>query len=166
LPEFPQEVFFGGGIDRLLAGITLWRDGKAPKLVLSGGTVPGEPYAPEAEAMAQFATSFAHVPDSVLLLEPHSVNTLQNARFTSALFDSLGLEKRIILVTSAFHIRRAKMFFQREGFAVHLYPTDFLSNSRREFEFPFAILPSAENLAYTTRLYREIIGYTWYRFKS
>lgn len=161
LPGFPGRVFFGGGIDRLIAGIELWREKKAPFLVLSGGTYPGEIKAPEAFAMRDFAVNFARVPADSVLIDPKSANTEENARFTAALFDSLGLEKNIILVTSASHMPRAERLFRAQKFTLTAYKTDFTSNSVREQHFPYVLIPSADNLQYVSKIYREMIGYLW-----
>jgi uncharacterized SAM-binding protein YcdF (DUF218 family) len=157
-------LFFGGGIDRLLSGIDLWKQGRAPVLVLSGGTNPGSEFEkPEAETMRMFIRQYTSVPDSVLLLERLSVNTEENACFSGALLDSLGIKRDIILVTSAYHMERAHFLFKNAGFMVQPYPTDFDAVANRPLHFPFALLPSAEVLHYNSRLYREIIGNAWLR---
>jgi uncharacterized SAM-binding protein YcdF (DUF218 family) len=51
--------------------------------------------------MRQFMLALS-VPDSARLLEPHSRNTNQNARYTANLLGERGIED-ILLVTSALH---------------------------------------------------------------
>ena len=57
-------------------------------------------------------------------------NTLQEAKAIKKLLvnEILSSKKKIILVTSAFHMKRAKKVFEREGISVQPYPVDFKSS--------------------------------------
>ena len=57
-------------------------------------------------------------------------NTLQEAKAIKKLLDiEIPLrQKKLILVTSAFHMKRAKKVFEREGITVLPYPVDFKSS--------------------------------------
>lgn len=54
------------------------------------------------------------VPDEALLLEAQSRSTWDNARFTAALLRARGLG-RVLLVTDAFHLYRARQHFWLQG---------------------------------------------------
>jgi len=62
-----------------------------------------------------------------IYLEPNSLNTAQNAKFTSKLFSDKNLTKNIYLVTSAYHMKRAQDLFEKEGFKVEPKPIGFLA---------------------------------------
>ena len=57
-------------------------------------------------------------------------NTLQEAKAVKKLLnDEIPfIQKKIILVTSAYHMKRAKKVFESEGISVQPYPVDFKSN--------------------------------------
>ena len=73
--------------------------------------------------------------------------------------------KRIILVTSAFHMKRAKKVFERQGIIVQPYPVDFKSykNPNMSLSNPFNWIPSASNLNNSSLAIREFIGRIVYK---
>lgn len=99
--------------ERVRAGVALWRQGVAPRLVLTGGHGPraAADLPAEAEAMARRARELG-VPDEALALETESTNTSENASFSAAL---LGPGRRVVVVTQPFHLRRAVLWFRRVG---------------------------------------------------
>jgi uncharacterized SAM-binding protein YcdF (DUF218 family) len=66
------------------------------------------------------------VPTNAIGIETASRNTLQNARQAAGALLPAGI-RRILLVTSAWHMRRAEREFQRAGFEVIPAPTDHRS---------------------------------------
>ena len=60
----------------------------------------------------------------------------------------MALGNKIILVTSAFHMPRAQMLFEKEGLEVVPYPVDFKSLTADSLTF-MDYLPNAESLAKT-----------------
>ena len=96
---------------RAYEAIRLYNDGWAPKLIFSGAaqdkTGPSN-----AEAMRKYAIANG-VPMNDILIEETSVNTEENAANTRALIRENDLQ-RIILVTSAYHQRRASLEFSRK----------------------------------------------------
>ncbi|MDJ1017841.1 MAG: YdcF family protein, partial [Paracoccaceae bacterium] len=99
-------------VARVERAIALYEDGKAPKIVLSGGTATSN--APVAEAMRDLALE-AGVPEDALILEGGSHSTLQNAIFTA---DIAEIEKAapILLVSHRYHLPRANASFRWAGF--------------------------------------------------
>jgi uncharacterized SAM-binding protein YcdF (DUF218 family) len=139
--------------DRVWHAARLYRAGKAPLIVLSGGTVnPGE--MPEALAMRQFLGDLG-VPASALLLESRSQTTTENAADTARLLQQRGI-RTILLVTSALHMRRARGLFERAGLQVIPAPTDYEVVHR-----PWRVLdvvPDTEALDGSARAIKEIVG--------
>lgn len=90
--------------------ITLYKNGWAPLLIFSGAA-QDKSGPSNAVAMRQLATS-AGVPARAILVEEDSANTQQNAANTKKLLTSRGI-KKIILVTSGYHQRRASLEFHR-----------------------------------------------------
>ncbi|CAK5279350.1 unnamed protein product [Mycena citricolor] len=97
----------------------LYLAGLAPLLVFSGGVgalTAGRFAASEAAAFAAVARSLG-VPDSAILLEPHSCNTGENVRLTHALLRDAGLLagiRRVILVQKPYMERRTYATFVKQ----------------------------------------------------
>ena len=75
-------------------------------------------------------------------------------------------KKKIILVTSAFHMHRAKNIFEKENFHVIPFPVDFRSKKNYYAEgiySPFKFLPNAQSLNDSSFAIREIIGRIYYK---
>ena len=90
--------------------IKLYKNGWAPKLIFSGAA-QDKSGPSNAAAMKQIAISEG-VPEEAILIEEASVNTEENARNTRNLVKNNNLN-RIILVTSAYHQRRASLEFRK-----------------------------------------------------
>ena len=77
----------------------------------------------------------------------------------------LDLDKEnIILVTSAFHMKRAKKVFEREGIKVQGYPVDFNGKQIKNiYSNPLNWFPNVNSLRSSSIGIREIIGRIIYR---
>ncbi len=78
-----------------------------------------------------------------------------------AVKELISPSKRIILVTSAFHMYRAQRLFEKQGFIVIPYKVDFKASGSNQVMF-MDFLPSAINLELTEIGIREIIGRLYY----
>jgi uncharacterized SAM-binding protein YcdF (DUF218 family) len=92
---------------RLERGVQLYRQGVAPVLLMSGG---GSGPVSEAEIMRRMALA-SGVPDSAVLIEPSSYDTLENARNTARLLRSRGWQT-VVLVSDRTHLCRATLLFR------------------------------------------------------
>jgi len=89
---------------RTLTAADLYNDGWAPLLIVAGAAAdPGS--VSNAVAMRQIAIAEGDVPSSAIRTEDDSRNTEENAYNVAELFPETP--KRIILVTSPYHQRRA-----------------------------------------------------------
>src|SRR6056297_1766050 len=113
----------GAASDRYWHAFRLWRAGKAPEILISGGAQPWrDARSSEAEAAVMLLTDLG-VPADRIILEPASLDTRQNAAFSAALLRARGAD-RILLVTSALHMERARGHFDSTGLEVLTVPTD------------------------------------------
>ena len=76
---------------------------------------------------------------------------------------AVGGKPRLILVTSAFHMPRAKMLFERQGFEVEPFPVDFRVSDRQRTTI-LSFLPKAEYLEDSETAMREGMGILYYKF--
>ena len=158
--------------DRVLHGAQLYKAGKAPKVILSGGRINWKKGgASEAEDMAQIAMAMG-VPESDIWLDSTSLNTYQNAVNVKEILEQAGLNQ-ILLVTSAIHMPRSLAIFQKQGINAIAAPTDFLVvqgffSQKRGTPQAFVLnsLPDAKNLEDTSRAIKEYIGFAIYRLRG
>jgi uncharacterized SAM-binding protein YcdF (DUF218 family) len=151
-----------------LYGAKLYREGKAPLLILSGGRIEwqgGGP--PESADMAELVEAMG-VPKSAILQDPTSLNTRENAVNVKKIMASRGIRK-VLLVTSAMHMPRSLLIFKKLGIDAIATPTDFLSSQQDDSElgnssesFILNILPDADRLMRMTRAIKEYVGITIY----
>lgn len=106
-------------IDRVALGVSLLKQGRAQRLLLSGGTPDGRPT--EASVMARLARE-AGAPLDALELEEKSRSTFENARECAALLRARG-ESEVLLVSCDFHLARAGAHFRQHGFTVWPVPS-------------------------------------------
>ncbi|MBM0741213.1 YdcF family protein [Phormidium sp. CLA17] len=151
--------------DRVLYGAKLYREGKAPRLILSGGRVDwqGNNDAPESADMVELMKTMG-VPDSAMIQEPTSRTTRENAVNVKKIMGENGI-RRILLVTSAIHMPRSLRIFQKLGIDAIPAPTDFLvSDSDLEAlqaspqSLALSLLPESEQLRNITRALKEYVG--------
>lgn len=140
-------------VDRLRFTAQLYHAGKAPWVVLSGGSDREVSLTSEAAAMRLFLRELG-VPDSAMVLEEASRTTRENARFTDVVLRERGIE-RILLVTSALHMRRALGLFEAEGIEVVPAPTDHEARAVARWQ---QWLPDAGALEGSGRAMKEWVG--------
>ncbi len=154
LPDLNQQA------DRLVYAAALYKAGKAPLVVLSGGSHGHA--RPEAQLMRETLVVMG-VPARDMLLEGASRNAHDNALYTALVLKGKGVRK-ILLVTSAFHMRRASALFEAQGFDVVPTPTDY----QRLVAAPTLPrwLPTVDDLARTTKALKEYAGLWVYRYRG
>ena len=150
--------------DRVIYAAQLYRQNKAPLIILSGGRIDWRGSgSSESTDMANILTSLG-IPASVLIEEPDSLNTYQNAVNVKKILVSRGIDQ-VLLVTSALHMPRSLKIFQRQGMNVIPAPTDFLVSEGELQELgntPKAailnLLPDTYNLHLFTNALKEYVG--------
>jgi uncharacterized SAM-binding protein YcdF (DUF218 family) len=147
-----------GDPDRFFGGIALFKAGKAQKLVFTGGKMPWDKAKKtEGEVLKEYATSNG-IPSDNILVTKDVENTADEA---VAVKELIGPNKKIILVTSAYHMYRAKRLFDKQGFEVAPLKVDFKARGNNQVTF-IDFIPSAINLELTEIGIREIIGRLYY----
>ena len=148
-----------GDADRFMAGVDLLTAGKAPLIIFTRGQWPWSNLPPEGEILASRARMMG-VQERQILLTGVVTNTAEEAAEVRGLVDLAGLDT-IILVTSSFHMPRAKLLFDRAGIKSLPYPTDFRSGGGHSDWM--SLVPSADGLKETSDAVREFIGRIYYR---
>ena len=153
----PYAEMYGAG-DRVWHGARLFKAGKAPRMVLTGldsldSSVP--------------LLKDLGVPGEAILVDNDSRNTEQNAKFTAELLKKANIVKpKVLLVTSAFHMRRSLLMFQKYAPDIEIIPapSDFEVTVVMAEGFKFQwLLPSAGACDRNAVHFKEFIGYWGYR---
>ena len=123
-------------------------------MVLSGGNLFDDM---DAEAGIEYRFLRAcGVEDRYLIKEDRSRNTAENAKYVKQIYQQHHF-KKVILVTSAFHMPRAVALFQREGMNVIPYPTDYKTDKKLRLN-AFAFTPSSDCLYHNSLAMKEYLG--------
>jgi len=170
-------VVLGGGIDgrprdnrdfsvlnlasrrRVDRAVAWWREREGRVLVLQGGAPnPGLPSL--AELMSAYAQRLG-VPATALRLETRSDDTWSNAVRAAEL--SPSVPRRVVLVTSWIHMRRAREAFVDNGFQVCPLGTDI---RRLPSRIPWALVPRTSALANAEVVLHEWSGLIYYQWRG
>jgi uncharacterized SAM-binding protein YcdF (DUF218 family) len=109
----------GGGVqERVAQALALYEGGYAPRVIFSSGYVFT---LREAEVMKAIAVANG-VPEDAVLLEEQAANTYDNVRLTYQILEQHGW-RRILLVSSPYHMRRALLTWKRVAPDVSVTPT-------------------------------------------
>ena len=157
--------------ERFLAGLELIQAERAPRLVFTGGWSPWTPdAAPEGDVNRLDAIALGVAPERILPTGPVRT-TAEEAEAVAALLRqhdvgdadaAEGAAPHVLLVTSAYHMPRAALLFERTGLRVTPFPVDFRQDAARRFTL-VDLVPSARALAETETALREMVGRVVYR---
>lgn len=157
----PADQLTGLSMQRTLCGADLFAEGRASRLVLTGGDASIFGEGPkEAVEMKKFAVRLG-VPENAILLDDQSRTTYENAVGTKRV---LG-QGSILLVTSASHMPRAAGLFRKQGFAVTPAPCTYHVREWPGFWSNLDLLdfiPSLDALDEFTNALTEAVGSTTY----
>lgn len=160
---------WGDGVDRLEGAVALMKAQRAPQLIITAGKVPWD-VLPDTEGDWLSAKAQERgVRPEVISLTPPVQNTAEEAKAVGAMLKSTPgpseavSQPHILLVTSAFHMLRARAQFEAQGLRVTPYPVD-LRTAVRAFTI-LDVLPQADALGDTSLAFREALGRVFYALR-
>jgi len=154
----PKRLYpdLNGNADRIWHAARLYKQGLAPKIIITGHHLPGfesrNDIQSEAQAMRMVLVDFG-IPESAMILEESARTTRENVTKTKMLVG----QKRIALVTSAFHMPRSVANFRKEGVRVEAFPTDFKVDAAVSVWYD-RVLPNPASLGESQVAIREYIA--------
>lgn len=159
----PGQAEYNPAADRLIYGVRLARRYPRAVLVFSGGTASlFDKVHTEAPLLRDEAIALGTPPQRILI-EDRSRNTRENAVESKRVLAPTK-STSVVLVTSAFHMKRALACFRKAGLPATPYAVDF--RGHRSARDPFGWVPEANNLAESTSAIREYVGALMYRLQG
>lgn len=158
-----DRVYLDTGADRIMHALLLYRKGKIKKILITGGIVDitGGTRLSEAQQLAT-VLHLAQVPKEDIILEENARNTRENALLSQKTAkEKFPQVKQYLLITSAFHQRRALGCFRKAGlnvtpFSAGVLTHDFVETGWKDF------VPTERSLYLWQVLAREWVGYVMY----
>jgi uncharacterized SAM-binding protein YcdF (DUF218 family) len=153
--------------DRVTYTAQLYKKGKAPIIIISGGRSEWMGSGlPESKNISEMLQKDYDIPSAAIIEDPTSLNTYENAVNVQKIMKERNL-KKVLLVTSAFHMPRSVRIFRKLNMDVIPAPSDYLV-SRNELDEPFrtpeafilGMIPNTEKLDKFTVALKEYVG-TW-----
>lgn len=161
VPPGRQAVSEWADANRFFGGMELFEAGKSRLLVFTGASVSSMRAMPrEGDVLATYARKLG-VASHHILVTDNVLNTADEAQAVAALLrPRFPGNPRVLLVTSAFHMPRARQLFERQGLDVEPFPVDFMG-SRGPLNI-WSFLPSVGALNASQTALREFYGRAFY----
>ncbi len=173
IPPADAIVVLGGGVaemneerpypelypaaDRAIMAVRLFRAGKAP-IVIPTGVGAERAEKPLMEDLG--------VPASSIVCESEARDTAENASKTFALLRERGC-KKVLLVTSAWHMPRAKMLFKADDITFIPVGCDYENTPYAPFSAPLWMqLPGPEAAGKSVYYIKELLGILFYSIRT
>ncbi len=151
-------------VERLEAGIVLTQAGKAPWLVFTGARIPWKGRERFEGEDSKIQAVRRGIPSAQILITREVGNTADEARAVAAMMRDHHW-RRIILVTTGWHMPRAAQLFGKAGVNFIPFPVDFRRDTRRPLTL-LDFVPCAEGLHNTETALREFYGRAFYAVTS
>ena len=160
LPEYQYQNLNPQSMERLRAGARLAKDSNLP-ILLTGGAPDRADVKDLSEAMVMSMVLKQELGIEAKWLEEQSNTTQENALQSAKILNQEGI-KTIYLVTHFWHMPRARVQFEKQGFTVIEAPMGFY---QKEQFTPLDFYPSNEGFQRTRWIWHELLGNLWYRLK-
>jgi uncharacterized SAM-binding protein YcdF (DUF218 family) len=154
---------FNGASDRFIQGLKLHATGQASHILITSGNGALDPDGFSEGDWVYTQLKQFNLPDSSILIENKSRNTIENALFTKRLLLAKHLAPPYLLVTSAFHMRRSMLIFKKAGLETVPYPCNYTAGFGKFTIYSF--WPSTETFNTWGYYNKELVGYVvaWLR---
>lgn len=163
--EYTKDYTFAESSDRLLQTLLLYKNGYIKKILITGGNtgigILLKDYAKESYQSKQFLLKMG-VPAKDIFIEEFARNTFENAVNSKKILQKYIKTDSMIVITSAYHSRRSRACFEKQGFQFIIYPVDPL-HKKGNTGLLQQIVPEEKNLYLCSKLIREMTGFLIYK---
>ena len=155
--------YFNSASDRFIETSLLYKKGIIDRIIIAAGNgyITKHDFK-EADFIKKRFIELG-IPEAYIYTDPYSKNTLENANNSKRIIDSVHLSPPFLLISSALHLRRARIAFNKKGIPVDLYPCDYSSKGIGNNILEDLLLPSAEALENWNNLIKEWLGIIIYK---
>lgn len=158
-----DRLHFTSASTRLTTAIELYQRGIIKKILITGGSfVKPEGQLAEAERVQVFLRKM-NIPEEDILIEGESLNTRENALFSKKIINkNIPNANQLLLITSAWHMRRSNACFKKAGLKCDIFSTDPFKG-RLDTALYYYFFPSASALKGWQLLTKEWFGFVMYK---
>ncbi len=149
--------YFNASADRYTQATKLLANHTAAHLLFSGGNSDIYPDGFSEADFVKAELKKQNFADSLILLDGKARNTAENAIFAKQLLNHADLKPPYLMVTSAFHMRRAKLIFKNAGINIVPYTSNNLASIEHIYLKDF--LPDIDAISQWNIYIKEIVGY-------
>lgn len=162
-PHEQDLIYFNKGADRVYHTFKLYQQGKIEKILISGGSgrLVNNKNIKEAQELAVALRDWG-VKDQDIIIEDSSRNTHENAEYSALILKKQYAESKLVLITSAFHMRRALGCFEKVGLECDAFSTDFYATEKK-WTPDYWLFPSVPAFGKWHLFLHECAGYTMYK---
>ncbi len=151
--------------NRFVNTLELYRTGKIRKILITGGSGRILEEGPLEAVEARDFLQRIGIPEEDIIIEDESRNTRENALYTKRLLKEHYPGARCLLLTSAWHMRRAQGCFEKAGVDARPFPVDYLSE-RWQWTPGALLLPNARIFFLWEAIVKEWVGYAVYGIRG
>ncbi|RJQ64972.1 MAG: YdcF family protein [Desulfobacteraceae bacterium] len=148
----------GDMLGRIVTSVRLQKRMQIPVIVSFGRVI--EEREPGAPVIKRFLADLG-VPEDQIILENESRDTYENAKFSMEICRKMGFDSPILL-TSAYHLKRAYWVSKHLGMDVDPFPAFFMTQKHPGYSW-YSLLPSGDNFARVSMALHEILGLFFYK---
>jgi uncharacterized SAM-binding protein YcdF (DUF218 family) len=162
LAKETDRLVFRNNPDRLFQTISLYKTKRIKKIFISSGAgnlIYRDML--EASLIKRYMLEIG-IPDSVINVDSLSDNTRENALFTSKILAKQKEPMKILLITSATHMRRAAGCFKKVGIQFTPFAVDKYVGKRR-YQLDYLLVPNVNCINKWDKLLHEWVGFLMYR---
>lgn len=159
-----KTLVFSSAAERLFKAIELYQKHLIDTIFISGGNASaiGKTY-PEAYFARKYLVEMG-IDSSKIFEESQSKSTIENAEEIKKILNHNHLQHReFLLITSAFHMKRAKACFAKNKLKVVGMPVQFIGNPSREYLISDFFFPSSQALMHFDLIVKEWFGWLGYK---
>ena len=160
-----DRVYLNQAADRIVHSIRLYKEKKIKYILICGAEYDfiGDTNTTKKQTRSsKEVLLFAGVPDSAILIENNSRNTRENALFAKKILANKFPNSKYLVITSAFHIRRAEACFRKVGLNIDTFSVDFVARPRT-FHPTILLMPQESVFANWGKIIHELLGYIVYK---
>ena len=152
-------VVLSGDVARFESALMILENGKADKMIVTAGKIPWEKKKHSDGHHYINIAKQRRIQTEKIMITGTVYNTEQEVM---EIKKYVPTSAKMTLVTSAVHMTRAKMLFEKAGYQIIAFPIKFFSGHKTT---PMSFIPSALALYRSSKIYREVQGRLFYRLK-